>query len=375
MDNKNIQLPKRPSFAILKDVFGSFALSRLLVLCVGYFSYIVINRGKWVSSPVHIFFRWDAGWYLDVVNNGYSYVVGKESSIAFFPLYPILVKVFSFGIFDLATVGYVISNALLFLAGLYLYKLITLDFDNPQIASNAVLCMMLCPLSFFFSIFYSEATFLFFSIGCFYYAVKKRWLVASLFGFCLALTKNVGVIMFIPLLMEYFDIHDIDSLKFSFTKIKVSILSLLLVPAGLFSFMAYQYIKFQDAFAFVHAQYAWGRRFSSIFTTLSSVKNYGLFSDVLFIGVVVVALALIAYLAYSKVRLSYVVYSALLLFIFLSANLLESIPRYISVIFPLYLGVSLLGAKSDFVRTLALCFSVSLLTFLTILFANGYWLT
>src|SRR5947209_10799589 len=36
--------------------------------------------------------QWDSGWYRSIVTNGYSYVRGRQSSIAFFPAYPLLVR-------------------------------------------------------------------------------------------------------------------------------------------------------------------------------------------------------------------------------------------------------------------------------------------
>lgn len=37
--------------------------------------------------------RWDAGWYLLIAQKGYSYVPGSQSSVAFFPAYPLALKV------------------------------------------------------------------------------------------------------------------------------------------------------------------------------------------------------------------------------------------------------------------------------------------
>ena len=34
------------------------------------------------------FARWDAGWYHGIAANGYAYVEGGRSNLAFFPVYP-----------------------------------------------------------------------------------------------------------------------------------------------------------------------------------------------------------------------------------------------------------------------------------------------
>src|SRR5215218_8167016 len=36
--------------------------------------------------------QWDSGWYHEIAANGYSYVVGQQSTVAFFPAYPLVVR-------------------------------------------------------------------------------------------------------------------------------------------------------------------------------------------------------------------------------------------------------------------------------------------
>jgi hypothetical protein len=38
--------------------------------------------------------RWDSGWYLGIVRFGYEYIPGQPSSVAFFPLFPLLISAF-----------------------------------------------------------------------------------------------------------------------------------------------------------------------------------------------------------------------------------------------------------------------------------------
>src|SRR5207253_7773676 len=41
---------------------------------------------------VNMWSRWDTGWYLEIAKSGYSYRPGYPSSVAFFPLYPLLIR-------------------------------------------------------------------------------------------------------------------------------------------------------------------------------------------------------------------------------------------------------------------------------------------
>jgi hypothetical protein len=359
----------------LVEICGFFTSSRLLVLLIGWLSNLVIIKSGYYYNPqsiVDLFFRWDSNWYLSIVQNGYSYVPGIQSKVAFFPLYPSLVKIFSFGLADVRITGIVLSNVALLLAMIYLFRLVNLDFQNTKIPLNSVLFALIFPASFFFSIFYAESLFFFLTVACFYYARRNRWFLSSLFGFFAALTRALGVFIFIPILIEYVAPTPFRGINLS--KIKKDILCLLLIPAGLLTYMAYLYIRFNEPLAFLKAEIAWSRVFVLGPLTLQSLFSYDPFYRFTFLGFVVLSILMLVFLVYSKVRISYIVYTAVELFIILSSSLLESLPRYVSVLFPLYIGFALM-AKNRFWEDTLKMFSVCLLTLFVILFVNGYWLT
>jgi Gpi18-like mannosyltransferase len=359
----------------LSEILSIFILSRLLIAFIGSLSSLIIIKGKWFSEPssiLDLFFKWDSGWYMSIVQNGYSYIPGGESNVGFFPLYPMLVKIFSLVFGNPVLMGFIISNVALLFAAIYLYKLIMLDFEDANIATKTVFYMLISPLSFFFSIFYTEGLFLFLAIASFYYARKRQWLIASILGYFLSLTRSIGVFIVIPFLIEYFDI-DFKSFKIDFKKTKKDILYLFLVPAGLSTYLFYLSITFDNAFAYFHAQSAgWHKSFTSILTTLNDIRYHALFDNILFMGSAIAALVLIIYLIYSRVRISYIVYSLLGLFLYLSMGTLEGITRYVSILFPIYLSASLLSNKSKFLDYLFRLSSIMLLALFTILFVNGY---
>jgi hypothetical protein len=234
--------------------------------------------------------------------------------------------------------------------------------------------LLISPLSFFFSIFYTEGLLLFLTIGAFYYARKKKWFIASLMGFFLALTRSEGILIVIPLAMEYLGIG-YQPIKNSFKKIKKDVFYFLFIPAGLMVYMFFLYIKFKDGFVFLKAQSEWGRKFVPIFTTISNVNNFPLFYRLLFLGTVFFALIMILYLIHLKMKLSYISYCLIFLLFYLSTNSLEAIPRHVSILFPIYIGLSVMANKNENLNNLLVLSSVGLLTLFTILFANGYWFT
>jgi hypothetical protein len=361
------------------EICSFFTSSRLLVLLIGWLSSLVVLKSEFYDKPfgnpqsiVDLFFRWDSGWYFSIVQNGYSYFPGKASDVAFFPLYPSLVKLFSFDLADVKITGIVLSNVALFLAMIYLFRLVKLDYQNTKIPLNSVIFALIFPASFFFSIFYAESLFLFLTVACFYYARKNRWFLSSLFGFFAALTRALGVFIFIPILIEYVAPTSFKDLKFS--KIKKDILCLLLIPAGLLTYMTYLYLRFNEPLAFLKAEIAWSRGFALGLFTLKSALSYDPFYKFTFLGFVALSILMLVYLIHSKVRISYIAHTAIQLFLILSSGLLESFPRYISVLFPMYLGFAIIARNRFWEETLKLV-SASLLTLFVILFVNGYWLT
>jgi Gpi18-like mannosyltransferase len=360
---------------MVKDVLNSFFSSRLMILLAGVLSSLIIKKAAVrLHSALDLFYRWDSGWYRQIALRGYYFEPGKESSVNFFPLYPLLVRIFSLGLFDEKIVGFIISNVALLLAAFYLYKLVKIDHGDTNLPSRTVFYFLICPVSFFFSIFYTEGLFLFVSIAAVYYARQKNWPAASVFGFFAATTRNMGVFVIIPLLLEYFEVS-FHSFKIDTKKIRRSLLWLALVPAGLGIYMVYLQVRFGDAIAFLHASKGWHRRLVSIFKTLSDLRHYSLFYRIIFCGAILAALVLIALSIKYRIRISYISYSVVFLLVYLSSNNLESIPRFISVIFPLYLGIALFENKHSRMSYILTLISTMLLTLFTILFTNGYWFT
>jgi Gpi18-like mannosyltransferase len=358
-------------------VLGAFLITRFFIFLIGYLSSLVILKDKWfpksTSSLVDLFFTWDSGWYISIVEHGYQFHPGKESNVVFFPLYPLMVKLLAL-IFSVRLAGFIISNVALFLAVTYFYRLILLDYEDTETADKAVWYLLVSPVSFFFSIFYTEGLFLFLVIASFYHARKKAWLIASLLGLLASLTRSLGVFLIIPLLTEYFDVA-YDDLAIHLQKIRKDILYLFCIPMGLFSYMGYLYFAFGDAFAFSHASSVWHRRFVLLTTTFRNIQHYPHFYKFIFFGSIIIGILLLGFVIYQRIRISYIVYYTLFMFLYLSSNLLDSIPRYISVLFPLYIGLALLAHKNAHWNQFITIFSIMFLTLFTILFTNGYWMT
>lgn len=155
----------------------------------------------------------------------------------------------------------------------------------------------------------------------------------------------------------------------------MNILYLLSLPLGAFAYMSYMYFKFGDPLIYIKSQIPWGTKFSSIFTSWHNCANNPLFYTILFRSSIVLATLIGIYMIYKKVRPSYLAYLFVFIFFYFSMNTVQSTPRYISVLFPIFLGLSIYSEKSRLREYTVIIFSVMMLALMTILFVNGYWLT
>src|SRR5579875_4117378 len=161
--------------------------------------------------------RWDAAWYLLIARAGYAPSLGSATVArsAFFPLYPLLIRLLSFGGGETvrAVAGVTISLAALAVAAVLLFalaraELIATAGFSPRRAERAaalaVAFLCLAPVSFFFSAIYPESLFLALSLAVFWFARQGRFLPASLLAALAAATRPTGAALAVPLLAFYF---------------------------------------------------------------------------------------------------------------------------------------------------------------------------
>jgi hypothetical protein len=85
---------------------------------------------------VEIFAAWDFGWYWDIARHGYYFRTDGESSVAFFPLYPLLIRAVAapFGGSDQATwvAAIMVSSGAYLLGLIALYRFAERVFGSPE---------------------------------------------------------------------------------------------------------------------------------------------------------------------------------------------------------------------------------------------------
>lgn len=203
--------------------------------------------------------RWDSVWFLAIAADGY----GGGAREAFFPLYPLVVRIAGAPFGSGLVGGALASTALLAVALVLLHRLVALD-HGRAVARNAVLVTALFPMSFFFSAVYSESLFLALSVGAVYAARRERWAWAGALGLLAATTRSAGVLLLIPLAMIYLWDSGRPSLR-AMRPPKADALWLLLVPLGLAAYCGFLALAGHDALAPFRAQEVWFRSFAGLF--------------------------------------------------------------------------------------------------------------
>lgn len=129
---------------------------------------------------------WDAGWYMNAAQNGYPDFVSDQpghdaqSNIAFFPLFPLLVR-FVQGLtgWTFLASGVLVSIASGLAAALVIWVLVRHLADDEG-AIRAVALFSFFPASVSMVLPFSEGVAVGFSAACLYFLVRERWLLAGM---------------------------------------------------------------------------------------------------------------------------------------------------------------------------------------------------
>ncbi|MGB9928924.1 MAG: hypothetical protein ACPK85_11055 [Methanosarcina sp.] len=364
----------------LKYILFIFFSTRIVLIIIGVLSrnlflqeYSYQSNSMAPLSWLDVWGAWDTGWYLDISQNGYSTIQNQihQTNIAFFPLYPTLMRLIGSVIGNHYIAGLIISNFCLLIACIYLYRLVKLDFDETS-AVKSIKYLLIFPVSFILSGVFSESLYLALILMCFYYARKEKWHLVGISGFFLSLTRSVGVLVVLPLLCEILipllkEKKSIISLK-SLKEIRTPLSYLLLIPFGTVSFMIYNYHVTGDFLAYMHAQAMWQRHLSNPLEVLIHAFSGNIFIS--FEAAFTLIFLFVFIIFYKKMRFSYWLFCMYSIFVPLSTGIM-SMPRYILVIFPLYILFADITKNriSEDVLTLVFCLFQG---FLMLFWTNGY---
>lgn len=378
----------------LRSLGWIFILSRLFFIEIASLAYLYLPHA-WVEAPqgtlpppggliyralVGLWVHWDGLWYLSIATYGYA---GRPTATAFFPLYPLTMRLLGGGVIG----GIIVS--LLALAGSlwFFYQLIRIDLGS-NVAWYAVLAMAFFPTAFYANAVYSESLFLLLATSSLYFARTRRYWIGGPLGALATTVTMYGLLLSLPFLWLIW--------KQERRRI-LPLLHCLWMPAGLGAYMAFLVPLFGDPLVFERAQSNWGRHFDLFYhslwqgatmawNTAAKALNPAIlfapgypsptasnFYNFLF---AVVALAVIILTA-KRLPFYLLAYGIAALLVPLSypasGNPLMSMPRLVLESFPVFVGFGILMNESVKIRWLYFIVALPLGTLFVALFATAHW--
>ncbi|MBI5497482.1 MAG: hypothetical protein HY904_20900 [Deltaproteobacteria bacterium] len=275
--------------------------------------------------------RFDVFYYQHIARYGYDEGEKATLGVAFFPLYPLLVRAVTSVVGDLFLAAVLLSNALALLAAWVMLRLGT-RLKDVATGTACALLLLLAPGSGFLSYPYTESLFALLVAVAVLAIVDEKPAVAALAGALVTATRPNGVVVALMLALGAWQRR--AELRVALRWLAAAVFSV----AGLVAFAAFCTVRYGDPLAFSHVQQAWGRELS----VLGPFKAFLAFErDPDFYVVALAALAM-AVCAVGRVPAVLAAGGAFLVWLPLATGSLTSIIRFQSVNVPLLCATALL---------------------------------
>lgn len=287
---------------------------------------------------------WDGGWYLQTAEHGYPSTLPlvdghvAQSNIAFFPLYPLCVRVVH------TVLGVSYRGAGLVVAGIAgLMAVVVLRFLLERLwgtdaADRGVVLFCFSPGALVLSLTYSEALMLALTIGALLALLSHRWLLAGvLAGFATATRPNAVALVAACAWASFLAIRAERDWR--------SLTAPVLAPVGFVSYQAYLWAHTERADAWIQTQQGgWGERLTIAATwdKLSEFFRHPMVDVNITIAVAGTLFVLVTAVLLVRARPPgpILVYTAGIVLLALLSQTLGARPRFVLTAFPL---VAVLG--------------------------------
>lgn len=345
--------------------------------------------------------RWNSFWY-ESVTHGYSVgdvETGDPGNTAFFPGYPILMRLLTPQSGNAFLIGILVSNLAFLIALAYLYALAQREFDD-ETASRAVFYLAAAPAAIFCSAVYPEGLLVALGAATFYHAGERQWVRAALAGALAATVHSIGLLMAVVIALEglhqrgvrFWPSPQSDDPLFVHVRKQLalargawrSLLAACGVLLGLVAYAVYLHVAFGDALSFLNVWTFWEPNIlhagvvhlvDYVFPTLNleprpltGPASPAFLLELLITLVfapIVVAVAL-------KMRPAYGVYAVLTFLAPLFGGPLMSMTRQSLILLPCFVLLARYGRRR-LVDRLTLVLFLPLMAYLAVMFSRWYW--
>lgn len=339
--------------------------------------------------------NWDGAWYISIAANGY----GSKATTAFFPLYPLLVRLWAGVVHHLFTsaspwlvASLLASNASLLVALIALALLVLSETDDRHHAALVLALVLAYPVAFFLTAGYSESTSLALVSMTLLFARRGWWIPAGIAGALAALTHATNVLVALVIAWEFgrqhgwWSVADWKNVALwrRVAEVAGGIGATLATPAGLALYMAYLWQRFGSPLTFATVETTAGRKTVPPWQLLTTVPRAlgganGTLSQ-LYTGWdagLLLAFLVIVVLAARRLPVSFTLYAASLVLatLILTAPLLPDplmgAARYLMPAVPVFLGLGVLLARRPGAQVAVVSFSFLLQGMLAVVWVLG----
>jgi hypothetical protein len=328
-----------------------------------------------------------------VSQSGSSFNQSISLSYAFFPFYPLMIRIFMFPlqIFGLtpiatATLAGVIVSALGALLGMLALYDLTRDSLGEEGALRAAFYLIIFPTGFFLIQVYTEGLFVGLAFACLAMLKRKQWLAAALLGVAATLTRAVGITLIIPMAVTWLRTGEWIDLDLEWRQIFHEGIPLRPLARGLLTFspvvtflvwkfsylgLAFDYIEanyFGRGFLqFGYAFYVWAEAFKSMIDGTNPQHTAYYITE--FLGL---AIGIIACIATIKSHPEIAWFSLAVVLISWGSGPAQGLHRYILGAPAVFVALARWGNHPVFDRAWTIL-SILLMGLLAMLFAFNMW--
>lgn len=159
------------------------------------FQTITLTNVRWLD----IFLGWDSAWYLSILTKGYTF---SMQSYSFFPGLPLFSSLFNI-LFQAPVVSLVVCSLIFGILWVPIYQLVTELYVSKAAAFGSTLLFALSPYVFLFTtVAYSEGLLLLSVLLTWYLFKKGKVAYASASAAVAVLSRVVGILIILPMIIE-----------------------------------------------------------------------------------------------------------------------------------------------------------------------------
>jgi len=371
----------------IKIVILPFIVSRSLLILIGLLAPLirasdqypirVAAERAWQFTPYRLldmWGRWDSGWYYSISANGYVLPTdGGMSNLAFFPLFPYLIRASNFFLLHFpehrttfTLIGVVISN-LAFVGALLILANILKELKfSESFTREAIWVVLLFPLSFFFSAILTESLLLLLVLAAMWCCLKQKWLLCAVVAALAMVARPLGQLVVIPIAISYL-IQNKGKIHWK------EILPFAIVALTFFGYIWTLYLVSGDWLAILNVHSAWGHDTATPWQTLFSIDPVRPILSYLNIFFVIGMILLCGLFIWKYPHKEWGIWGLLMIIVPLFLGVSMSLGRYTIPSFPAFIALNgLLENKPELRRGVELAM-IALQALMFIGWVRFYW--